>query len=218
MGGNVTFAVEATGRKPLSYQWWHNDQQLGDATTATSASQCAVARPGRIPGGSQQCLWAATSEVATLTVEAVSGCAVPPAGLVGWWPGEGSKRLISRAPIWARWIGGPLTVAGEVGRAFPWMDNGFVHVPASPRWMLALLKACHHRNMDQSNRTWPMATRLSNGDQWSEFAFGVRICGSGIRGMVQGLLLANLVDQAGAMARDLFRAGVVRPGFGSTWR
>ncbi len=77
------------GDRPLSYQWWHDDQQLAEATSATlTLANVQMADGGQYRVEVSNAYGTATSEAATLTVEAVSGCTVPPAGLVGWWRGE----------------------------------------------------------------------------------------------------------------------------------
>ncbi len=75
VGSNAIFHVEATGTEPLTYQWWHDDQQLAEATSATlTLAEVQMADGGQYRVEVSNAYGTATSEAATLTVEAVSGC------------------------------------------------------------------------------------------------------------------------------------------------
>ena len=91
-GMTAVFTTSATGLAPLSYQWRFNGAVISGATnpsyiitsvqpTNTGQYLVAVSNP----------FGAVTSAVAVLTVvTGGSGCASAPAGLVGWWAGDGN--------------------------------------------------------------------------------------------------------------------------------
>lgn len=59
------------------------------------------------------------------------GCAAPPAGIVGWWPGDGNPNDIVNGNS-GTLMGGVMFVPGEVGQAFSFNGTNFVQVPNSP--------------------------------------------------------------------------------------
>ena len=69
----------------------------------------------------------------TLPVFGAAVCQPAPAGLVGWWPGEGNANDIAGSATGTLQGGATATVAGEVGQAFSFNGtNGYVSIPDSP--------------------------------------------------------------------------------------
>ena len=90
-GSSVTFAVTAVGTLPLSYQWQLNGTNVAGATaTSLMLTNVQSADAGVYSVVVTNTLGMATSSNATLTVNVPQLCAVVPAGLVGWWRGEGN--------------------------------------------------------------------------------------------------------------------------------
>jgi hypothetical protein len=139
-GANVSFTVSATGSEPLSYQWRINDANITDGGqffgAGTAGLSVSNAQPGNSGGYSVMVSNSAgvvTSSVAALTVNPANGCAVPPAGLIGWWPGYGNGRDIIGTNN-AILEGGAIDGApGEVGTAFNFDGtNGYAQIPNAP--------------------------------------------------------------------------------------
>jgi len=96
-GTNVAFTVAASGTGPLSYQWRRNNAnlvnggQLGGVTSATlTINDAQPVNAGSYSVVVTNVAGSVTGAVATLTVNGPTNCLSPPAGLVGWWPGDGS--------------------------------------------------------------------------------------------------------------------------------
>jgi hypothetical protein len=97
-GTNITMQVAATGTGPLLYQWLFNGvpmtngMQIAGADTPALAINFALAmNSGDYSVIITNISGAVTSTVATLTV---TNLPPPPAGVVGWWPGDGSANDI----------------------------------------------------------------------------------------------------------------------------
>ena len=135
VGSTVTFAVTAGGTPPLSYQWQFDSTNIAGAT-ASSLTLTSV-QPGQ--AGNYLVVvsnaWGVvTSSNAVLAVVAPPSCATPPAGLVGWWPGEGNANDIVSTNN-GTLEGGASFVSGEVGQAFGFDGStGYVQVPDSDLW------------------------------------------------------------------------------------
>ena len=66
-------------------------------------------------------------------VQAQGNCVAPPAGLVGWWPGDGNANSIAGTNNGTLQGGATANAGGFVGQAFGFDGtNGFVQIPDSP--------------------------------------------------------------------------------------
>ncbi len=68
VGGNVTFAVEATGVEPLSYQWWFNENPVPEATNPVLELRQVPTQAGDYWVTVANEVGSVTSHVASLTV------------------------------------------------------------------------------------------------------------------------------------------------------
>jgi hypothetical protein len=69
-----------------------------------------------------------------------ASCTVPPTGIVGWWPAEGSANDIAGTNSGALLGGASANATGYVGSAFGFNGtNGYVRIPDSPAFHLATL-------------------------------------------------------------------------------
>ncbi len=132
LGATVTFSVAAIGTPPLTYQWQLNSNNIPGATgSALVLTNVQFADAGAYSVIVSNLAGTATSSSAVLTVVAVPPCAAAPAGLAGWWAGEGNANdsVGTNNGI----LEGGLTFApGKVGRAFSFDGiTADVHVPAS---------------------------------------------------------------------------------------
>ncbi len=126
-GTNVTFSVVAAGASPLSYQWQFNSTNLAGATSSSLMLTNVQASNGgnysvvvSNGGGSM------TSSNAMLVV---TSCYPAPAGLVSWWPGEGSASDVFGTNN-GTLIGGVAFAPGMVGLAFDLNGtNQYVNIP-----------------------------------------------------------------------------------------
>jgi hypothetical protein len=117
LGTNVSLSVVARGLPPLSYQWFRNGNSLAGATASTLAlSNVQFADSGTYAVVVSNPYGSAASDGAVLTVY-VPSCVQPPAGLVGWWAGEGNT-YDSLYVNNGTFQGVPTFGAGTVGQAF----------------------------------------------------------------------------------------------------
>ena len=133
LGGTATFSVVAGGTPPLSYQWRLNSKTYIPGATGNSLvlTDVQLAEAGAYSVVVSNAAGAAISSDATLTVSAQTACAPVPAGLVGWWAGEGNANDSTGANNGVL-EGGVTFVPGEVGEAFSF--NGVdadVRIPAN---------------------------------------------------------------------------------------
>ena len=133
VGGTATFSVVAGGSAPLSYQWSFRGGILVGATNASlTLTNVQLADAGVysviVSHATPPFVFFAN---ATLTVSAQTACAPVPAGLVGWWAGEGNANDTTGAHEGV--LQGEVTfVPGEVGRAFSFDGaTADVDIPAS---------------------------------------------------------------------------------------
>ncbi|MGD0263190.1 MAG: immunoglobulin domain-containing protein, partial [Verrucomicrobiota bacterium] len=139
-GTNVTLAVAASGTSPLSYQWLFNGANLaeGGQFSGTTNSMLTInfvlpANAGSYSVVVTNLVGAVTSAVATLTVSPPTGCLAAPAGLVGWWPGDGNANDIIGTNNGALEGNAVADASGVDGQAFSFDGtNGYVQIPDSP--------------------------------------------------------------------------------------
>jgi hypothetical protein len=90
-GSAVVFSVKARGSPPLSYYWRYNGEDLQGQTNASlTLTNVQVLQGGlydvRVVSGPDSVI----SDAANLSISVPPPCATAPAGLVGWWRGEGN--------------------------------------------------------------------------------------------------------------------------------
>src|SRR5262249_48907967 len=91
----ATFSVTAIGTAPLSYQWRFNEADLVGATgPSILLSNVQLAQAGNYNVIVSNAVGSVTSAVAVLTVNPTPSCMPAPAGLVAWWPLDGSTSEI----------------------------------------------------------------------------------------------------------------------------
>ena len=91
LGELVKFSASVHGSRPLKYQWLFNGQNLAGATN--SALLFELLQTNRVGNYSlfvSNALGSATSSNAMLTLLPPPVCTEPPAGLISWWPFDGS--------------------------------------------------------------------------------------------------------------------------------
>ncbi|MGA8149280.1 MAG: LamG-like jellyroll fold domain-containing protein, partial [Gallionellaceae bacterium] len=91
-GQTATFSVNATGTRPLNYQWMLNTTNLAGATNASLIlTNVQLTNAGNYTVTVTNAYGSVTSSNALLTVNpAPTNCDAAPLGLVSWWPGEGN--------------------------------------------------------------------------------------------------------------------------------
>jgi ribosomal protein L19 len=140
LGSNVTFTVAASGTAPLAYQWTFNGTNLSDGgqfsgtgTALLSVSNLIADNAGGFAVFITNVAGSVTSLVATLTVNLPGSCVPAPAGLVGWWPGDGTAQDISGTNNGILQGGAIATATGENGQAFKFDGtNAYIEVPNAP--------------------------------------------------------------------------------------
>ena len=132
VGSTVTFAVTAGGSPPLSYQWQFNSTNIAGATASSlTLTNVQPGQAGTYLVIVSNALGVVTSSNAVLAVVPPPPCATPPAGLVAWWPGEGTANDMAGTNN-GTLSGGASFASGEVGQAFSFDGiNGTVIVPDS---------------------------------------------------------------------------------------
>ncbi len=139
-GSAVTFSTAAIGTVPLGFQWLWNGAGLADGSqysgTATPTLTLSNAQPSSGGGYSvvvTNVSGAVTSSVAALTVTVPGSCVTPPAGLVGWWPGDGSAANYLGTNNGTLQGGATATAVGVDGSAFSFNGTtAYVQIPDSP--------------------------------------------------------------------------------------
>jgi hypothetical protein len=118
-GGTAAFSVAANGTPPLNYQWQLNNANLRAATNTTLVlNNVQPTNTGAYVVVITNAFGAVTSSVASLLVEgAGSNCVSAPAGLIGWWTGEGNADDAVGTNN-GTLVGGTTFANGEVGQAF----------------------------------------------------------------------------------------------------
>jgi len=118
VGDNVSLIVSATGTEPVRYQWRFNGAPISDATNTTlTLTNVRLDQAGTYSVTVSNAAGVATSSDAVLTVNPSPQCATPPAGLVGWWRGEGNAQD-EVGTHHGTLQGGTTFGAGKAGQAF----------------------------------------------------------------------------------------------------
>jgi hypothetical protein len=170
VGSNITFTAAAAGTPPLSYQWRLNGTNIAGATgTSLTLNNVQPALAGNYTLRVTNAFSWTISSNAVLTVNQAPGCATPPAGLVGWWRGEGAAGD-SAGTNFGVLEGSVAFTAGEVGQAFSFNGtNADVRVPASTSVNVGLADGF-------TIETWINPAEVSNGHpivEWNSGSFGV---------------------------------------------
>ena len=138
VGGSTTFSVVASGTSPLAYRWRFNGSSLTDGGQISGASSpilsignVQAANAGGYSVQVSNVAGVVTSQVAVLTLP--GNCVLPPAGLVGWWPGDGNANDIVGGRNGTLQGGATANAPGVVGTGFS-LDgvNNYVQIPDSP--------------------------------------------------------------------------------------
>ena len=118
-GGVVAFSVAANGTPPLRYQWQCDNGVLNGATNTTLAlNSVQPTNDGGYAVVITNAFGAVTSSVASLLVAGPgTNCVSAPAGLIGWWPGEGNANDVIGGNN-GTMVNGVNFAPGEVGQAF----------------------------------------------------------------------------------------------------
>ncbi len=133
VGSNVTISVGVAGTQPLAYQWSFNSAIIQGATNETLVlNDVALGAAGTYAVTVTNAFGSAASSNAVLTVYLAAPCAPVPAGLVGWWPGNGNADDIAGGDNGTLEFGadfGP----GIIGESFSFNGNNqFLEIPATP--------------------------------------------------------------------------------------
>ena len=120
VGQPASFSVVASGTPPLIYQWSFNSNNIVGATNAIlNLSSVMFTNAGNYNVLVSNVLGSVLSSNAILTVPSCT----PPAGIVGWWPGEGNANDIIGTNN-GTLIGNVTYTNGEVGQAFSFNTLG----------------------------------------------------------------------------------------------
>jgi len=118
VGNPASFSVSASGTPPLSYQWSLDGTNLAGATNLTlTLTDVQLSQAGTYAVWVSNAYGSATSSNAVLTVNSSSTCDPAPAGIVDWWPAEGTVADIIGTNN-GTLEGGLGFAPGEVGQAF----------------------------------------------------------------------------------------------------
>jgi hypothetical protein len=130
----IPFSAAANGTPPFGYQWRLNGQDIPGASGSTFiVNNPQLANSGNYSVVVTNIAAAATSAVATLTVVPPTDCVAAPAGLIGWWPGEGNVNDIAGTNNGVLQGGAIASVAGVVNSGLGFDGtNSFVQIPDSP--------------------------------------------------------------------------------------
>ena len=128
-GTTASFNVLAGGSPPLGYQWLYNGTDIPAATNAVLV--LTNAQPGESGNYSVTVsnLAGSTNSVTAMLTVNVPACVTAPAGIVGWWAGEGNA-LDSAGTNHGTSVNGVGFTNGLVGEAFRLNGiNQYVDVP-----------------------------------------------------------------------------------------
>jgi len=140
VAGTAFFTVTASGATPLSYQWRFNGADLvdGSQVSGSTSPTLSILNAQATNAGSYSvvitnAVGCVTSAVAVLAVIEPGSCSPPPAGLVGWWPGDGDANDIAGTGTGALKGGATADAIGVAGLAFSFDGtNAFVEIPDAP--------------------------------------------------------------------------------------
>ncbi len=138
-GTSAFFTVSASGTSPLGYQWQFNGANLGDGGQFLGSTSPMLTITNALTNNSggysvivTNVAGSVTSAVATLSVISPNGCVPPPAGLIGWWTGDGTANDSAGSDNGALQGGATDTANGLVGQAFTFNGaSSFVQIPDS---------------------------------------------------------------------------------------
>jgi hypothetical protein len=133
VGSTVTFVVTAGGSPQLSYQWQFNSTNIAGATASSlTLTNVQPGQAGTYLVIVSNALGTVTSSNAMLAVVPAAPCATPPAGLVSWWPGEGTANDIAGTNS-GTLVNGVAFAPGKVGQAFSFDGtSSYIRVPDNP--------------------------------------------------------------------------------------
>jgi hypothetical protein len=134
-GSSVALSGAAMGRPRPAYQWWQGGSPIPGATSATlSFPNLSLADAGTYALVATNLFGARQSQSAVVTVLVETNCVTKPAGLVGWWPGDGFALDVAGTNN-GTFQGGASYGVGEAGPAFS-LDgvSRYVQIPDSPLW------------------------------------------------------------------------------------
>ena len=133
-GANAAFSVTASGTQPLGFQWLFSNSPVAGATSATlTLTNVQSTNVGSYSVVITNAVGSVTSAVAVLAVIVPGSCCSPPAGLVGWWPGDGNANDIAGTNTGTLQGGATAGASGVVGLAFSFDGtNGYVQIPDAP--------------------------------------------------------------------------------------
>jgi hypothetical protein len=132
VGTMAAFAVTADGSAPLNYQWSFNGTNISGATNATLLlANVQTTQAGNYAVWVTNYYGSILSSNAVLTVNLLASCVPPPAGLMGWWRGEGDASDSAGGNTGS--VTGVVSyLPGEVGEAFAFNGSGGISAPGSP--------------------------------------------------------------------------------------
>ncbi|MEI6786279.1 MAG: LamG-like jellyroll fold domain-containing protein, partial [Verrucomicrobiota bacterium] len=131
-GDIAAFEVLVAGTQPFSYQWNLNGNSLPGATNSTLAlTNVQLSQAGNYTVLVTNITGSTLSSNAVLTVNPPPPCASPPAGLVGWWRGEGNA-LDQLGTANGTLAGNTSYGPGRVGQAFVFDGSGDVVTVGNP--------------------------------------------------------------------------------------
>lgn len=132
-GSSVQLNVTAIGGAPLSYQWYLDGRAIpGTTSSSLSLSNVQPADQGDYTAVVSNTTASQTSAVAVLTVIVPGTSVSAPAGLIGWWPGDGGANDIFSTNNGTLHGNATANALGVVGTGFL-LDgtNSFVSIPDS---------------------------------------------------------------------------------------
>ena len=160
LGATATFTGVAMGSPRPTYQWWFNgtNQLVGQTNCLLTLPNLAFAHEGNYTVVATSSAGVTTSAVARLTVRF---CSDTPAGLVAWWPGDGSGLDVTsnhNGAVWGTATYPPGVVTN--GPAFGFNGtNTYVAVPDS-----SALSPHVGTNGEMSVEAWVYLTALPTTD------------------------------------------------------
>jgi len=129
-GEDLLLQVTATGGKPVSYQWSFNRTNIPHATGRTlHIPRIEAAQAGFYSVSISNRTGMVVSSSAHVKVVAANSCMESPAGLLAWWPGDGSTiEIVSGRTATAL---GARYSTGKVAQAFN-LTGGGIRLPHYP--------------------------------------------------------------------------------------